>query len=53
MAASAFEVEPEDEKVTGHCECCGNVSRACDAILAQEEGVAEILGDYVIGKPGE
>jgi hypothetical protein len=28
MAASAFEIEPEGEKVTGRCECCGNVSRA-------------------------
>ena len=28
ITPSAFEIEPENEKVTGRCECCGNVSRA-------------------------
>jgi hypothetical protein len=28
MATSAFEIEPEDERITGRCECCGNISRS-------------------------
>jgi hypothetical protein len=30
-----------------------DVFALCDAILAQEERVAEILGDYAIREPGE
>jgi hypothetical protein len=28
MVTSAFKIESEGERITGRCECCGNVSRA-------------------------
>src|SRR5262245_31291971 len=50
MASSAFKIEPEGERITGCCECCGNVSRAvCGFARRHQEPFAAYFVHWTVG----